>query len=67
MVAHTCNLSTGKPEAGGSQVQSQPELHSEFEASLDFKKQNKTKQYRFPYETFCTYEHNFNFDITSIP
>lgn len=28
-MVHTCNLSTGDAEAGGSQVQGHPELHSE--------------------------------------
>jgi hypothetical protein len=38
MVVHTCNLSTGKAEAGVQQVQSQPELHSE---TLPQKKKKK--------------------------
>lgn len=34
-MAHACNLSPGEVEAGGSGVQSQPQLHSESEVSLD--------------------------------
>jgi hypothetical protein len=34
-VTDTCNPSTGEAEAGGSQIQIQPELHSEFLASLE--------------------------------
>jgi hypothetical protein len=35
MVVHTCNPSTWKSEAGGSWIQVQPGLHSEFKGSLD--------------------------------
>jgi hypothetical protein len=31
-----CNSSTRETETGGSQVQGQPELHSEFKDSLDY-------------------------------
>lgn len=51
VVVHPCNTCTPEAEAGGSEVQSQPWLHSESEASLGYvrscpnlKKQNKTKQ-----------------------
>lgn len=32
--AHTCNPSPGEAEAGGSRIQSHPQLHREFEAGL---------------------------------
>lgn len=35
-VVHTCNLSTRKMEAGDSGIQSQPQVRSEFDASLDY-------------------------------
>jgi hypothetical protein len=36
MVAYKCNTSTWEAEAGGSQIQGHPSLHSEFEASLGY-------------------------------
>jgi hypothetical protein len=36
MVAQVCNPRNWEAEAGGSQVQGQPELHSEFQAKLDY-------------------------------
>jgi hypothetical protein len=36
MVVHVYNPSTGENEAGGSQVASQPELYTEFKASLSY-------------------------------
>jgi hypothetical protein len=36
VVVRTCNPSTSEVEAGRSGVRDQSELHSEFEASLDF-------------------------------
>jgi hypothetical protein len=35
IVAHACNFSSREAEVGGSQVQGQPRLCSELEASLD--------------------------------
>jgi hypothetical protein len=35
IVVHVCNLTTQEAKAGGSQVQGQSELHSDFEASLN--------------------------------
>jgi hypothetical protein len=37
MVEHSCNLRTWEAEAGGSQIQGQPELHSRFQATGDYK------------------------------
>lgn len=34
MMAHICNSTTQEVEAGGSEAESQPQLHSEFEASI---------------------------------
>jgi hypothetical protein len=34
VVAHTCNTSSWKTKAGGLQIQVQPGLHTEFQASL---------------------------------
>jgi hypothetical protein len=55
MVVCTCNCNTQEAEAGGLQVRGQPELHSEFQASLDLepyqesvskkKKKRKPKKY----------------------
>jgi hypothetical protein len=45
MVKHTCNSSTQKAEAGGSQVQSQPGLHSETLSQSN--KQNSNKKCLF--------------------
>lgn len=36
VVMHTCILSAQVVEAGGSEVQSHPQLHSEFEVSLPY-------------------------------
>jgi hypothetical protein len=35
-VINTSNPSTGEAEAGGSHFQGQPELHSKFQASMDY-------------------------------
>lgn len=36
LVVYACNLRTGEVQAGGSEVSSYPQLHSEFRASLDY-------------------------------
>jgi hypothetical protein len=36
MVAHACNSSTLKGNAEKSEVQHQPQLHTEFESSMDY-------------------------------
>lgn len=36
MLVHICNQNTWEVEAGGSEVQGHPWLHSEFEASLGY-------------------------------
>jgi hypothetical protein len=36
MVAHICNYNTQETKAGTSRVQSQPALHSEFQANLGY-------------------------------
>jgi hypothetical protein len=49
VVAHTCNPTTWEGKAGGSQLCSQLELHSEFEASPAFimrPSQNQKRQKR---------------------
>jgi hypothetical protein len=46
MVANTCNPSTGEAEAGGSQVQGQPGLHSKTLSQQN--KTNKKKKLKVP-------------------
>lgn len=52
MVTHTCNLRTWEVEIGRSWVQSCPQLHSEFKASLGYLKPClKTKQHQIDKQT----------------
>lgn len=50
----SCNPSTGKGEAGGSEIEGQPQLHSRFEASLGYMRlfQEEKEQY-FIRRGFC--------------
>lgn len=50
----SCNPSTGKGEAGGSEIEGQPQLHSRFEASLGYMRlfQGEKEQY-FIGRGFC--------------
>ena len=36
LIAQSCNPNTREVEAGGSEVQGQPQLHTESDASLDY-------------------------------
>jgi hypothetical protein len=47
MVMHIYNPSTRKTEAGESQIQNQPGLHSKFEASLGYKTLKKKKFFSY--------------------
>lgn len=53
VMAHSCNAGTEESKAGGSRVQSHPQLHSELEINLSFrslclKKERKERKKNLP-------------------